>query len=1038
MSRITSSVGLISGIPIEETVTKLMAIAAQPRNIIANRTQTIDNERLAITRLTSLVLAFQFESNRLGASSLFSGKSVASSNESALKATIVDGGNPAVGNYQFRPIQTATAHQLVSASLQSVSDLNTSGVFKFGFGGFVDKGVALSELNGGAGVRAGTIRITDRSGSTADIDLRMASTVDDVLRAINNNTSAGVSASISDDQIVLTDVSGGTGNLKVQDVGTGKTALDLGLAGINVASDTATGSDVFRLHSGTKLASLNDGIGVPLAAGNDLEITFADESVLSIDLGSAKTLGEVISALNAADPAKLSASIASDGNRIELKDLTTGSGDFTVSNVGTGTVADALGLTSDASGDTITGRRLISGLRDTLVSALKAGQGLGSELGVISITNRNNVTSNVNLAGAETLGQIVAAINSQATGVTASINTARNGIELVDTTNGTASNFIVVDGDANASATALGIVSNEAAASINSGSLNRQQVSRATLLSSLLGGEGIIAGDIRITDSSGKVGAVDLNMPGNEAKTLGDIIDRINALTTVDVEARINDTGDGIIIVDTASGAGSLQLANVGNHKTLEALRLAGVATTRDVNGTPRQVIDGTSSYSVDLSGLESVTNEIQLSSLNKGTGVAQGTFLITDTNGNSAAVTVNTSVTTVSDVIAKINATNIGVEARINDAGTGILLYDTAHGSGTLKVQEVAGGRTAADLGLTGNVTTLTIDDVARKAINGAGTFSKNVAQTGLNALATKINNLKAGVTASIINDGTGYRLMMTADTTGSGNELLVDGVAANLDFTELVVASDAVLEIGGQNGSTGLLVRSSDNKFTDVVPGVELTVVAPATQNVTVSISKAQTQISSAINDFVAAFNSVRTNLDEVTSFDSEGLSTGILFGTTAALRVESDLNRVLSGRFIGVGQYSSLESIGLSFNDKGKLVLDGSKLQAALDEDSAAVERLFTDKTLGVSAKLKTTIEALAGEKNSLLATRAQSLADVIKANSERITFMDERLTRERGRLMLTFAQLESTIAGMQQNLSALAGIQVIPPLTSRSRS
>ncbi len=47
---------------------------------------------------------------------------------------------------------------------------------------------ALNALNGGAGVRPGTIRITDRSGATAEIDLSTAVTVDDVLNAINGST----------------------------------------------------------------------------------------------------------------------------------------------------------------------------------------------------------------------------------------------------------------------------------------------------------------------------------------------------------------------------------------------------------------------------------------------------------------------------------------------------------------------------------------------------------------------------------------------------------------------------------------------------------------------------------------------------------------------------------------------------------------------------------------------------------------------------------------------------------------------------------
>jgi flagellar hook-associated protein 2 len=462
-------------------------------------------------------------------------------------------------------------------------------------------------------------------------------------------------------------------------------------------------------------------------------------------------------------------------------------------------------------------------------------------------------------------------------------------------------------------------------------------------------------------------------------------------------------------------------------------LRLNGAAVEKQVDGIPKLVIDGTSSFSVDLSDLDEVADEILLSSLNGGEGVSAGSFLITDTDGNSAAIVINSSVQTVDDVIDLVNAKNIGVEARINDAGTGILLYDTAGGSEILKVEDLGSGTAAADLGFDADVTTIEIEGEPRKAINGAGTFSKTVAQTGLAALAEKINNLEAGVTASTIYDGTGYRLLLSVDKTGAANELLVDGADAGLDFSELSAARDAVLEIGTLNGGTGLVVTSADNTFSDVVPGLELTVLAESEANVRVDVAKAQTQLTGAIEDFVDAFNSIQTNLDEVTAFDQEQLTTGILFGTSAALRVESDLNHLLSGRFFGVGQFTSLEAVGLSFTGDGKLRLSTAKLQEALDTDAAAVERLFTDENSGLAAKLKSTFERLAGDDNSVLESRAKSLADIIKANSERIKFMDERLTRERERLLLTFAQLESTIAAMQANMTALAGLQPVPPLT-----
>ena len=53
----------------------------------------------------------------------------------------------------------------------------------------------MRELNGGAGVQRGKIRITDRSGAVATIDLSFARTVDDVLQAINSNEDISVTAS---------------------------------------------------------------------------------------------------------------------------------------------------------------------------------------------------------------------------------------------------------------------------------------------------------------------------------------------------------------------------------------------------------------------------------------------------------------------------------------------------------------------------------------------------------------------------------------------------------------------------------------------------------------------------------------------------------------------------------------------------------------------------------------------------------------------------------------------------------------------------
>ena len=655
MAGITASTGLITGIPIQDTVDKLMALAAKPKDNLTSRTQTLQSEKLAVQQLTSLLLAFQFDTNQLGKDSVFNSRTVTSSNESVLTAAVATDGNPAVGNYVITPVQTASSQQLLSQTFGAKEAIG-AGSMTFGTGGFVNPGISLDDLNAGARAQRGKLRITDRSGASAVVDLSYARTVDDVLDAINGNTDINVTATAVGDTFKLTDGSGGTGNLKVQEVSSGKTASSLGLAGIDVAGPTATGTDVFTLNAKTLLSSLNDGTGVQLKSGNDLSFTLADGSSLVLDLGGAKTLGDVVNVINTGSPGQLSASIASDGNRLELKDLTTGSGTFTVTNVDSGTAATDLGLTKAAVGDTLTGARLVSGLKDSLVSSLKGGAGLGA-LGHLSITNRNNVTSDVNLSGAETLGDIVTRINSQATGVTASFNSARNGIQITDTTGATTSNFTVTNGDVNGSATALGIVTEGVNITVNSGGLQRRQISSGTLLSTLNGGDGIDIGDFRITDTNGITSAVDLNKVDDVATTVGDVITRINQLG-IGVQASINERGDGIQLVDTAGGTGTIKVEAVGNDTTAKDLRLLGTSTLKTVNGTQKQVIDGTATSTVAID-----------------------------------------SDDTLSDLVTKINALNRGVTASILNDGTRQRLSISANNSGAANEQLVDTSGTALGL---------------------------------------------------------------------------------------------------------------------------------------------------------------------------------------------------------------------------------------------------------------------------------------------------------------------------------------------------
>lgn len=209
MGRIQSNVGLITGIPITDTVDQLIAVAGESRDLLQVRTRGLQNQRSAVNQLSSRLLGLKFDLSKLSKTKPFQARSVASQDEDVIQAKLVTNGNPPVGKFALRPAQLASAQQLISQRFESLDDIKDAGTLTFGFGGFVDKGISLDDINNGKGIERGEIKITDLDGNSAVVDLTLARTVDDIVSAINSESSLNVVASIEGDRFKLTDSVGG-------------------------------------------------------------------------------------------------------------------------------------------------------------------------------------------------------------------------------------------------------------------------------------------------------------------------------------------------------------------------------------------------------------------------------------------------------------------------------------------------------------------------------------------------------------------------------------------------------------------------------------------------------------------------------------------------------------------------------------------------------------------------------------------------------------------------------------------------------------
>jgi flagellar hook-associated protein 2 len=600
MSGIQSSVGLVSGIDIAGTVRQLIEIAARPRERLGLRAERLAAQQTAITDLTKLVVSLELSAKRLtGENSIFKSVKVKSSSE-AISA--VSNGQPELGSFSLTPLRRAETNQLLSTRLTSATDPLGAGTIAFQSGGLLRQPTSLDQLNGGVGVQRGQIRITDRSGSSAIVDLRNAKTIQDVVEAINGQSQLNVQARTQGDRLELVDLTGQTAaNLRVQEVGGGTTAFDLGLSGIDVPATSALGADIVSLSSNTLLTGLNNGNGVSFKSGNPaLSISLADAGpAVDIDLGSARTLGQVLDIINTADPSRVRAEINATGDGIDVVDLTSGGGTFSISDGIGSTAATDLGIAGTSGSGTIAGGRIQSGLDTVLLSRLGGGQGLGA-LGILSVTDRSGNVANIDLANATTLDDVMAAINGAAgINVTAVRSTSGTGFEIRDESGGTGSLIIANGGDGLETATKLRIAQTTTGPVARSSVLDLQTVNRSTALADFRGG--VPNGSFLIRNANGQQAAVNLTVLG--ATNVGDVIDAINSLG-INVQASLNAEGNGIQVVDNSGGTGSFTISDVGNGSAAAALGIAGTGSLQGgvptLIGSQRNTIEITDTDNLD------------------------------------------------------------------------------------------------------------------------------------------------------------------------------------------------------------------------------------------------------------------------------------------------------------------------------------------------------------------------------------------------------------------------------------------------------
>lgn len=298
-------------------------------------------------------------------------------------------------------------------------------------------------------------------------------------------------------------------------------------------------------------------------------------------------------------------------------------------------------------------------------------------------------------------------------------------------------------------------------------------------------------------------------------------------------------------------------------------------------------------------------------------------------------------------------------------------------------------------------------------------------------------INVANAGVTASVLSDASGARLVLRSTATGMDNGFrigVIDSDGTNGDASGLsALAYDPQAGISAMTLAQGaanaqatinnLPVNSASNTLESVIDGITLTLSRVTTAPVQVSATSDQASIRNRIDSFVTAYNEVNSLLAEQTKYDAATKRAGLLQGDSAALGIRSQLRNVLGATSGGSSVFSRLSEIGFDVKVDGSISVNATKLSNGLS-NLAEIARLFSNSDPSVPA-------------NDGIATQLRRLTDrmlafdgTVQSHTEglqgRLDLNRDRQERLESRVARTEARLRAQYAALDTQMNQLAGL------------
>ena len=460
-----------------------------------------------------------------------------------------------------------------------------------------------------------------------------------------------------------------------------------------------------------------------------------------------------------------------------------------------------------------------------------------------------------------------------------------------------------------------------------------------------------------------------------------------------------------------------------------------------------------TISFSGLASGLNTASIISQLMAVARQPETVLQSQQTTDTNKISEFNKIESALTNLQTVVKGFN-TPESFSSPVATPADSTVLTATATGSATpgthtVQVLSLATNQRQVSTGVSSstaavfNTGSFSISD----GVSGDTPVTVNIAegQNSLQGMAAAINASGANVSASVVNDGTNYRLVVNGNDSNtytldfSGMTTPPAGGTGSLTPT-MLGAGDPTYQAAAQAHLVvdGMDMYKSSNTVTDAIQGVSLNLESQGTTasgaTTTVTVANDTGAVTTKINSFITAYNSAMTLVNSESVYDPTSKTAGVLSGDMTVQSIKSQMQSLLTTIVPGSSSVRSLADLGVTTDETtGTLSLDATTLTNALSNHYNDVVNLFSHNgdsvvTLpgpqyGIAQQFNLAIASMVNpytagaSNNGSIEVAKLGLNDNISDINNQISDMEQRYTQMQTNLQNQYNAMETTISKLQ---------------------